>query len=878
MGCANSRQVAPAAYIVTATPSPAGPSSLTSPQPGVSAMPSSHPPPSSCTPPVGTTAPLPTSTIPFSAPPAPPATSEPPSAGLPAATDKPVPSSPALPYIIADAPNVSDPSPSAPSPTLPPRLVGGAESIVSSPSRECQLAQLLSQTEALRAGAEAFLRCSPAVEELVALKAALGGVIDPVVTALLGQLSNSGLSSRQAEGLDEIQVHDRGRPKVFEEAVPVVSLKEALEELNLEAYTASPPQDQGEMVRLTNYLLCTVCDGTTDDSPEVHLRACPKAESLTPQLLSNPRALFQTLSAADLVRIASAHRPQDDTVPAHPFATCYTLESPVYHRCNFLCRNIHLPSCEDEYLARARLFVGNLDRELRALPPFVGTVFRGVRARLPASMFTPGMIVTWPSPSSTSADPQVARSFLGTSVRPQGTLFVVESSTGRDISAFSRYSHEAEVLFRPGCQFRVEPPLSRGFVLVLERALGCVLEDVTIVSLREVTLKFQDDVLPSLTPEDRGFHRDVIEGVFQKADFQEHLKSFVTSRNLPVIDGDDVFFMITVDGHSEVKSFIPMDAPEAVTSLIPVPRCSPSVLAVLLANVDVTELPFLTVRDWITHYLKEKNSPAAVWLVSWAAFHWGQRQVFEEFPDVNALWEVLSTHVNGPIVGSRVTELLEASGASSAPASALCSILRNSASVGFLCVVQWIAEKLERDALDLSEDDDSWSALALAVEGGHEGVVEKLLVFGANVNIRTGNRSFPPLVARQLAYEIFPGLTPLHIASIHGRLGIAGKLLKAGAEVDAPSTHQQTPLHWAASYGHLAVVQALIAAKANPDFADQDGLFPVTFAAHKGHLDVVKYLVSCEAKIGPQEITFAEYNDHEAIVCFLQQKLASASD
>eukprot|EP00906_Rhabdomonas_costata_P012755 RCo018346 len=179
MGCISSHQVAPAARVVTdARP-------LTEP-----AQPSSAPPPCSGRAPAELASQPLAFTTPSSAPPppAPPLLPSPHPALMGLEGEQSArPSSPLVQSNIPDckavAASAAAVSSADRSPALPPICaaaaplsLGESEPILS--SRERQLAQLLSYADALRAGVEAFLRYSPTVEELVALKAALGGVMD----------------------------------------------------------------------------------------------------------------------------------------------------------------------------------------------------------------------------------------------------------------------------------------------------------------------------------------------------------------------------------------------------------------------------------------------------------------------------------------------------------------------------------------------------------------------------------------------------------------------------------------------------------------------------------------------------------------------------
>lgn len=100
-------------------------------------------------------------------------------------------------------------------------------------------------------------------------------------------------------------------------------------------------------------------------------------------------------------------------------------------------------------LQRLNPLIQNINRGLDQMPRFEGPVYRGTSLTSgQAARYVPGEIVTESAFTSTSA--QAGSAFGG------NTRFVIQSSTGRDISSLSVYgSTEAEVLFRPGTRFRV---------------------------------------------------------------------------------------------------------------------------------------------------------------------------------------------------------------------------------------------------------------------------------------------------------------------------------------------------------------------------------------------------------------------------------------
>lgn len=92
-------------------------------------------------------------------------------------------------------------------------------------------------------------------------------------------------------------------------------------------------------------------------------------------------------------------------------------------------------------------FARVLDSALAKLPPYIGTVNRGLTTNDPATinMLVPGKIFHSPQFLSTSK----SSGFDGT------IKFTIQSATGRDVSSMSSHSAEAEVLFPSGSEFLI---------------------------------------------------------------------------------------------------------------------------------------------------------------------------------------------------------------------------------------------------------------------------------------------------------------------------------------------------------------------------------------------------------------------------------------
>ncbi|XP_053613728.1 inversin isoform X2 [Plodia interpunctella] len=75
------------------------------------------------------------------------------------------------------------------------------------------------------------------------------------------------------------------------------------------------------------------------------------------------------------------------------------------------------------------------------------------------------------------------------------------------------------------------------------------------------------------------------------------------------------------------------------------------------------------------------------------------------------------------------------------------------------------------------------------------------------------------------------GLTPLHLAVVHGNVPLVQTLLAAGADVNARDDEHHTVVHWATVCGEVGALRAVLAAGANAATPDQHGGYPLHYAA-----------------------------------------------
>ena len=116
-------------------------------------------------------------------------------------------------------------------------------------------------------------------------------------------------------------------------------------------------------------------------------------------------------------------------------------------------------------------------------------------------------------------------------------------------------------------------------------------------------------------------------------------------------------------------------------------------------------------------------------------------------------------------------------------------------------------------------------------KGDAPGTAKLLLNNGAQVDLRTSN-----------------GLTALQLASQNGHIGVVNALLDKGAAIDAKEPgYGMTPLLYASWQGQTAIVEALLAKGANPNLSNSQGMTPLMAASQHCHVGAVQALLSHKA-------------------------------
>lgn len=171
-----------------------------------------------------------------------------------------------------------------------------------------------------------------------------------------------------------------------------------------------------------------------------------------------------TIMAFGRAKAATSPSPLASTHSAAIYA--YTEETPLYGTLNYTMRTPHTPSTPtDTELKRYVDYIVHMERALGSLPTHVseaqGSVYRGIRVLLNPDIYAVGKRITWQAFSSSTKKQTATLDFVNMlpGRKLQGSIFVIDSITAKDIRHFSAIPSEEEVLFPPNSQFKVEKVL-----------------------------------------------------------------------------------------------------------------------------------------------------------------------------------------------------------------------------------------------------------------------------------------------------------------------------------------------------------------------------------------------------------------------------------
>lgn len=200
---------------------------------------------------------------------------------------------------------------------------------------------------------------------------------------------------------------------------------------------------------------------------------------------------------------------------------------------------------------------------------------------------------------------------------------------------------------------------------------------------------------------------------------------------------------------------------------------------------------------------------------------------------------------------------------------------------------------LEAGADPEASDDAGRTALHFAVIGGTLELLEDLIGFGLDPNQRAGDGRTPfaiaidhdnlrfatALLERGGKVDVLDahGNGLLHNSVIGGRAATSEFLLEAGVAVDLPDgRYGRTALHWAAVRGVSEWAGRLLDAGADVDAKDVEGNTPLMLASRYGNLTPAKLLLErgatetkTEASFGPHPLLASEPAAGEGYVWYL---------
>ena len=157
------------------------------------------------------------------------------------------------------------------------------------------------------------------------------------------------------------------------------------------------------------------------------------------------------------------------------------------------------------------------------------------------------------------------------------------------------------------------------------------------------------------------------------------------------------------------------------------------------------------------------------------------------------------------------------------------------------------------------------TALHDAASQGHYKIVKILIDNGAELNANDAEGMTPLDAAilvehrKKLDSEISDLLrsqgarsgaeTSLLVATSLGDIQSIKKLLKAGLDINKPTSRGNTLLHVTASYGHKNATELLLASGANINAIDNQGRTPLFSAVSNAHKEIVELIISNGADI-----------------------------
>ena len=125
----------------------------------------------------------------------------------------------------------------------------------------------------------------------------------------------------------------------------------------------------------------------------------------------------------------------------------YTMQTPVHNKLNDVLRTENSNELK-KWFPYLKLFITALNK----LPSLGNiTVYRGIEGSIPFDLENK-RVQRWWSINSCSTDLKVIETYLNDS----GTFCIIETAYGKDISQYSAYPDEKEVILMPGARLRLQ--------------------------------------------------------------------------------------------------------------------------------------------------------------------------------------------------------------------------------------------------------------------------------------------------------------------------------------------------------------------------------------------------------------------------------------
>ena len=162
---------------------------------------------------------------------------------------------------------------------------------------------------------------------------------------------------------------------------------------------------------------------------------------------------------------------------------------------------------------------------------------------------------------------------------------------------------------------------------------------------------------------------------------------------------------------------------------------------------------------------------------------------------------------------------------------------------------------IERKSDPTLKNNNGWTLLHYASQGGNDVIIEKLLSLGLDIDSRSSD-----------------GRTPLMIACCEGRLDAFSVLIERKSDPTLKSNNGWTMLHYAAQGGNDVILEKLLSLGLDIDSRSSDGATPLMIAAYHGRLDAFIVLIetwsdpTLKNNNGWTLLHFAAQGDNDVII------------